>query len=256
VNTPTKELPILVIDDSDINLAIMEAQFSSLQISVVARESAIDALEAMRTQAFSMIFTDIAMPGMDGVEFCRQVRASSDHSTASIPIIALTSNVTNDDRKKYSSAGFSDVMEKPLEVDRLSAMINHWLNSAEIADDESISSEAQDLPIDLDGLPRLLGTEEPSELVQWLHLFLRLFPDSLTTIKSATEQRDTRKLKDAAHKAKGSARSAAAPRLARILGELEDMATEEHWPEIAVKVNAAVAAFDDVKIFVKGLDYA
>ncbi len=243
-------MTVLVVDDSDINLAIVEVQCAELGIDCVLKESGETALEALASQKFSLVLTDIAMPVMDGIELCRALRANTDSSIAQLPIVAVTSNVTDADRHQFTEAGFNDVLEKPIEIEDLSRIFDRWISGKNV-DTQQTGKSNQDAVIDLDKLPSLLGTDEPAKLREWLELFIRLFPENLAAIAEAINAKDGSQLKQAAHKAKGSARSAAASRLADRLAELEKSALDGDWNYINTLVCSAEADFGAVEDFVK-----
>ena len=74
---------------------------------------------------------DIMMPNMDGLEATRQIRAIQDPGKAEIPIIAMTSNVSDKDRAAALDAGMNAFAEKPIFVEKLFASLGQFLAAAE-----------------------------------------------------------------------------------------------------------------------------
>jgi CheY-like chemotaxis protein len=78
--------------------------------------------------AIELVLMDLMMPEMDGYETMRRIRA--DERYAHLPIIALTAKAMKHDREKCLTAGASDYITKPVDVDQLLSLIRVWLGSA------------------------------------------------------------------------------------------------------------------------------
>jgi len=77
-----------------------------------------------------MIFMDMRMPNMDGLEATRKIRAL-DHRSKSLPIVALTANAFDDDRNACFDSGMNDFMTKPVSAEELTEMVATWMKSRE-----------------------------------------------------------------------------------------------------------------------------
>ena len=113
---------ILVVEDLAIN---REIAGEILRQTGAAAEFAEDGqiclekIEAERAGFYDLVLMDISMPRMDGLEATRRIRQLPDKEKAGIPIIAMTSNVSEKDRNAALAAGMSAFTEKPIFVDRL-----------------------------------------------------------------------------------------------------------------------------------------
>lgn len=109
---------VLVVEDNALNLEIMQCLLEDAgDIVTVARDGAA-AVEAVRSSpegGFDAILMDIMMPVMDGLEASRQIRALSRPDVANVPIIAMTANAFEEDRKRSAEAGMNDHLTKPLQ---------------------------------------------------------------------------------------------------------------------------------------------
>ncbi len=112
-------LRILIIDDNEMNRRVMEGFLSKDSHKLALLESAEEALHLCETERFDVIITDIRLAGIDGMEFTRQLRQHQNQEIASTPIIALSGDVSAEDRKNYEEAGMNDFLAKPVDPQAL-----------------------------------------------------------------------------------------------------------------------------------------
>ncbi|MBV8756838.1 MAG: response regulator [Deltaproteobacteria bacterium] len=111
---------VLVVDDNDANLVALEAVLSSLKCHLVYARSGSEALAHLLREEFALILMDVQMPGMDGYETARLVRAR--RKTQHVPIIFLTAHDYDATGiKRAYDLGAVDFLPKPLDVDVLRA---------------------------------------------------------------------------------------------------------------------------------------
>jgi CheY-like chemotaxis protein len=125
---PLAEKRILLVDDDARNLFSMTTMLESMGAEVVAVDSARSAYDRLRAEpAFDAILLDIMMPGIDGYQAARTIRAMG--LEASPPIIAVSAKVMPEDRQRATEAGFQDYLTKPLSAERLISAIKHWADA-------------------------------------------------------------------------------------------------------------------------------
>jgi DNA-binding response OmpR family regulator len=108
---------ILVVDDDEIVARTIERSLRAGGFRVVVVHSGVEALHMARRQPPSLMVLDIIMPGMDGFEVCRQVRA--DPILQDLPILFLTAKAKEEDRIVGLRAGADDYLIKPFNLDEL-----------------------------------------------------------------------------------------------------------------------------------------
>jgi CheY-like chemotaxis protein len=81
-----------------------------------------EVIEALKRARYDLVFMDMRMPGMDGPEATRAIRTSGDLT----PIVALTANAFEEDRRACLEAGMNDHLVKPLELEALRAALARW----------------------------------------------------------------------------------------------------------------------------------
>ena len=123
-NGPRRRLRILLAEDNPINARLMRELLNRGGHSITEVSSGEDAIAALENSAFDILFTDIHMPGMDGIEATRRIR-SVEISTgrASIPIVALTADVLDAGRQACQDAGMDGFLSKPISPAELDRMI-------------------------------------------------------------------------------------------------------------------------------------
>jgi PAS domain S-box-containing protein len=118
---------ILVVDDDTRNAFALSKLLADKGLKVQIAQNATKALELLESlPSVSLILTDIMMPGMDGYEFMRILRARVRYKK--LPIIALTAKAMKGDREKCLKAGANDYLSKPIDPDRLFSMLRVWLS--------------------------------------------------------------------------------------------------------------------------------
>lgn len=118
---------ILVVDDDMRNVIAMTRVLEEKEIIVKAAENGQVALDTLNKEPdFHMVLMDIMMPIMDGYEATEKIRL--DKRFKELPIIALTAKAMKEDRNKCISAGASDYLAKPVNVEKLLSLIRVWLH--------------------------------------------------------------------------------------------------------------------------------
>jgi len=110
---------ILVIDDNEMNRRVMDGFLGKDNHKLTLLESAEEALDICQSQRFDVIITDIRLIGMDGIEFTQHLRQFEDQNIALTPIIALSGDVSAEDRKRYEDAGMDGFLAKPVDPQAL-----------------------------------------------------------------------------------------------------------------------------------------
>lgn len=100
----------LCVDDDLINLLVISTFLMGAGAQVTKARSAQEALNLLKSNTVDVVITDIIMPGMDGLELLKEIRAVN----ASLPIVALTGNVMQEDVDEYLQEGFNTVIAKPV----------------------------------------------------------------------------------------------------------------------------------------------
>lgn len=123
-------IKILLAEDNAINALLTRTLLEADGHHVETVEDGVLAVEAMKTQTYDMIFMDMRMPNMDGLEATRKIRGLK-HVSKDLPIVALTANAFDDDRNACFDSGMNDFMTKPVSAEELSEMVVRWTTQRE-----------------------------------------------------------------------------------------------------------------------------
>ena len=126
----TAAYPILVVEDNAINQKVTSAVLRSLGLSCELAGDGMEAVEKCLERKYSAILMDCQMPGMDGFEATRRIRARVPER---VPIIALTAAAGGSDRKLAMDAGMDDFLSKPFVRREFADVLGRWLQQPEHA---------------------------------------------------------------------------------------------------------------------------
>ncbi|WP_316821238.1 ATP-binding protein [Pedobacter gandavensis] len=122
-----KNLHLLVVDDSEMNLLVIKMIFKKMGISFDTASNGQEALTFLESRKYDMVLTDIQMPEMDGIELTKRIRALNDPQKSQLPIIAITGQISSESHERYLSAGLNDYLIKPFKESELMEKILDYL---------------------------------------------------------------------------------------------------------------------------------
>ncbi len=125
---------ILLAEDNDLNAEIAEAILERAGLRIERVENGIQCVNKilkMPAGTYDMIFMDIQMPQMDGYKATQEIRNLPDKDKACIPIIAMTANAFEEDKKEALAAGMNGHIAKPIQVDKLLSILSEVIRQQE-----------------------------------------------------------------------------------------------------------------------------
>ena len=117
----------LIVDDNDMNLAVAKGFLKKTQIQIKTAMSGQECLDILLKEKFDINFMDHMMPNMDGIETLKHIQEEYGDTYENVPIIALTANAISGAKEMYLSKGFSDYLAKPIESDKIEAILLKYL---------------------------------------------------------------------------------------------------------------------------------
>ena len=132
------EMKILVAEDNEVNMYLTKIFIKSLipEAVVIEANNGIDAVEKFYTESPDIVFMDVQMPKMNGLDATVKIRAAEENME--VPIIALTAGSLPGEREKCIQAGMTDFLTKPLLKQTLGSMLTKWLGNVTAEENQEV----------------------------------------------------------------------------------------------------------------------
>ena len=129
---------VLVVDDNRLNLRVVDKLLKSYKLNVTLIESGFECVNKIENnESYDLIFMDIMMPKMSGVETLKKLKSISRFN---IPVVALTADAMEGKANKYIEVGFNDYLSKPIDKEELKRVLNKFLVKKEYSNEETRST--------------------------------------------------------------------------------------------------------------------
>ena len=146
---------VLVVDDSKLNLKVAENVLKNFKVSTETVTSGLECLSCVKSKKYDIIFMDIMMPNMSGVEVLKKLREEK----VNIPVIALTADAISGSEEKYKSLGFIAYVAKPFSKDTIKMKLDNILKNKS---EKEIDNKFDNLDTELRNAPKHeFGSIEP-----------------------------------------------------------------------------------------------
>ena len=269
-------LRVLLADDNAINQKVALRLLQQMGYRADIANNGLEVLRALEERPYDIIFMDVQMPEMDGLEASRQIRQRQQepsphpHFKQALTIIAMTANAMQGDREKCFAAGMDDYVPKPVRPEMLQAAIERFAGpnaapgGARPASPATISSttdtlektaaqiivlpKRNDLSVDLERLLEFSGgdTDNFKELVE---LYLNQTRNQLAEISQALNGGDPATASRIAHSCAGASATCGMVAIVPILRELEQSGKAGDLAVLPGLFQAAQTEFDRIQQF-------
>jgi PAS domain S-box-containing protein len=216
-------IKVLLVEDNEMNRFIATQSLHFVGCEVIEAENGLEAIKKLKTEQFDLIFMDIQMPEMDGVEAAIQIRNTLGIKTA---IVALTANAFKHDIDLYLSVGMNDYLIKPYREQDLFQKIEMYTKNKFI-NSEIMTIQDTEILYDLSQLKELSRGDE-TFVNTMLAIFKKLAETTIDQLKESLKNDDIGTINKLAHKIKPSIDSMGIVSLKDKIRQLENYNLEEN----------------------------
>jgi len=249
---------ILVVDDNPANRQLVSELLKGLELQVSEASDGLKAIECCQQESFDLIFMDIQMPGLDGMETTQRIRdyqnqqqSLSGMNAKRTPIVALTAHAMNDDKPKLLLAGMDDYITKPISESQLIHTIERWTQyrpsqkqqqSTKPVAADTLSTQARG-PMDLSESLRLSNGK--ADLARdMLRMLLNDLGRDREVIIELFQQQQWQALQTIVHRIHGGSCYCGVPELKKQSSVLDKLLQQQNYGAIEKPMAATLAAID------------
>lgn len=274
--TAHEKTTVLVVEDTPINQKVVLNQLKLLGYRAECANNGREALEKLDRIPADLVLMDCQMPVLDGYQATRALRAREKNNGRHTIVIALTAHALASDREKCLASGMDDYLSKPVSIDKLGAILEHWLSRdrqdtstseaesvSELADSsanesletarESQSDSSPREAIDWNRLHQVSGADPEFE-IELLEAFVESVDEYVAAIARAIEENDAPTLGRFAHQLKGASGNVGVPAMMAISTTIDDRAKvhqieglSDYLPELDRIRQQVRAVIDELK---------
>ncbi|MBE9126471.1 MULTISPECIES: PAS domain S-box protein [unclassified Coleofasciculus] len=254
-------LRILLVEDVAVNQKVARQMLQRLGYRADVANNGQEALESLRRQSYDVVFMDVQMPEMDGLDATRHIR--QEWSSPSQPwIIAMTAHAMQGDKEQCLQAGMNDYISKPIRPDAIvQALKNYYPTHSETLvlgvdmNEESFEpTAASDLILAptldnevLESFREIAGDDFEELLAEVIDSYLEDSPPRLNAIRNAVTQNDAADLQQSAHALKSSSLTVGATLLAQLCADLEALGYAGTIGDASTQLSPLDAEYERVK---------
>jgi signal transduction histidine kinase/two-component SAPR family response regulator/HPt (histidine-containing phosphotransfer) domain-containing protein len=250
-------LRILLCDDNAINQKVAARLLQQIGYQADIAANGREALEALDRKPYDLIFMDVMMPEVDGLEATRMIREWQKRGVhpnyqSRIVIVAMTAQAMQGDREKCIAAGMDDYLSKPIRLADVRGVIERWASETSPAKPGPVknvpSAATETAPVDMDRLNDMTdgNAESFRELVE---LFFQQTAQQLAQISAAVHANDADNVRHLAHSCAGASATLGMVRIVPLLRELERQGVEGSLTNAAQVCENAAREFEQIKKF-------
>ena len=270
-------LRVLLCDDNVINQKVAARLLKQMGYRADIAANGLEALAALDRQSYDLIFMDVMMPEMGGIEATQAIRerqeqpAQFPNCKSSIIIVAMTASAMQGDREKCLAAGMDDYLAKPVRLEDVRAIVEKWGPAAgKTVETTAAPTGTQDMPV-ANPLPQASSTPTPAEdeapvemerlldftngdpesLRELVTLYLEQTATQIEQLSAAVQAGDAGEVRRVAHSCAGASATCGMRRLVPLLRELERQGYEQKLTSAAELSRQLGDEFECIRVFLE-----
>jgi CheY-like chemotaxis protein len=231
---------VLIAEDNPVNQKLLRRVLLQLGYRTDTVENGVEVVEAVNRKHYDLVFMDVHMPEMDGMEATRLIVNSRKGDQRPI-IVAVTADALQGDKEKCIQAGMDDYITKPIRIADIQGVLDRWGKIASARSAQSPkpagTSETDELERTMLDRIRQLGLEtDPDFILELIDSCAPLFQKQYNNLQDAYTKRDTGKLQYAAHALKGASLNIGATHLAAVCLTIEDSTDQKDFDTVGTLI--------------------
>lgn len=209
----TKKL--LLVEDEEICALFAQTILQELGYQVDLAKNGTEALQKYKINTYDLIFMDVGLPDINGIEVTRKIRVDEKTTDKHVPIIALTAHIDNDSKQQCVESGMDTVLSKPIEKEKIGEILNAFIPSRIPKTDEvSPKIETSDLELlNISGevmdfnfiKEKFHYKKNDPAFLSILSIACKILPLNMSSLQEAKKKKDWKMVEMLAHKISGSA---------------------------------------------------
>ena len=262
-------LRLLLVDDNIINQKVAVRLLKQLGYSADIANNGLEAIQAVEQKPYDVVFMDVQMPGLDGLEATRRIRARQAEATPppalakKLVIIAMTANAMSGDREKCVAAGMDDYVPKPVRPDVLQQMVERYGPTVtepggtgtitpmlSVMRPEADAQVVEQPPVDMERLIDFAGGNQESynELVS---LYFNQTTEQIAQMRAAVNEGNAAESARVAHSCAGASATCGMVGMVPLLRQVEHLSSGGQLPAAAALLPDVDREFERLKQFLQ-----
>jgi CheY-like chemotaxis protein/HPt (histidine-containing phosphotransfer) domain-containing protein len=233
-----KKLPfgILIAEDNLGNQKLLLRVLQQLGYKADLAENGLQVLDAVDKKQYDIIFMDVHMPDMDGLEATRIIVNKSTRENRPV-IVAVTADALQGDREKCVQAGMDDYITKPIRIADIQGVLERWGKAAQAGSSQKeppVHSPSSDFEQSMFERVHQLGLEtDPAFVLELIESYTPLLKKQMNAIRDGCSKQNAEAVHYAAHSLKGASLNIGARELADVSRTIEERATNQDLTSVA-----------------------